>query len=76
MAQQLPDTCRVRPTSWEGPLKLATEICRKSGDSMNDLNANSLIWGLFMSGTVDAAVRLWIDYLENLHFTKIKHNER
>ena len=25
MAKQLPDTCRIRPTSWEGPLKLATQ---------------------------------------------------
>ena len=37
---------------------------------MNDLDTNSLMWEQFMSATVDAAVHLWLNYVENLHCTK------
>ena len=43
---------------------------RKSGDDMKDLDTNSLIWGMFMSVTLDAAVHRGKDYLENLHSTQ------
>ena len=49
---------------------LRMKICRKSGDSMNDLDTKTLIWGLFMFATVVAAVHLWIYHVENLHSTK------
>ena len=41
------------------------KIRRQSGDYMNDLGTNSLIWGIFMSATLDAAVHLGKDSLEN-----------
>ena len=37
---------------------------------MLDLNVNSLIWGMIMSATMDAAVHLFQNYLENLHSTR------
>ena len=44
---------------------------------VNDLDTNSLIWGLFMPVTLDAAVHLGKDCLENVHSTqKISHDER
>ena len=44
---------------------------------MNDLDTNSLIWGLFMLVTLDAAVHLGKDCLENVHSTQnISHDER
>ena len=43
---------------------------------MNDLDTNSLIWGVFMSATLDAAVHLGKDYLENLHSMKIRHERK
>ena len=49
---------------------------RKSGDNVHDLDTNSLIWEMSMSATVDAAVHLGTNYVENLHSTKITHNER
>ena len=49
---------------------LRQKIGRKSEDDMKDLYANSLIWGMFMSPTLDAAVHLGKDYLENLHSIK------
>ena len=45
-------------------------IGRKSGDDMNDLDTNALIFRMSMSATVDAAVCLGTHYLENLHYTK------
>ena len=35
---------------------LRQKIGRKSGDDMNDLDTNSLMWGMFMSAALDAAV--------------------
>ena len=35
---------------------LRQKIGRKSGDDMNDFDTNSLMWGMFMSATLDAAV--------------------
>ena len=49
---------------------LRQKIGRKSGVDMNDIDTNSLIWGMFMSASLDAAVHLGKDYLENLHSTK------
>ena len=51
-------------------LNLRQKIGRKSGDDMNDPDTNSLIGGMFMSATLDAAVHLGKDYLENFHSTK------
>ena len=44
---------------------LRQKIGRKSGDDTNDLDTNSLMWGIFMSATWDAAVHLAKDYLDN-----------
>ena len=49
---------------------LQQKLGRKSGDDLNDLETNSLIWRMFMTATLDTAVHLGKDYLENLHFTK------
>ena len=51
-------------------LNLRQKIGRKSGDDMNDLDSNSLIWRMFMSATVDAVVHLGTSYVENWHSTK------
>ena len=37
---------------------------------MDDLDKNFLIWGMFLSSTLNAAVHLRKNYLENLHSTK------
>ena len=52
--------------------KLRQKIGRKSGDDTNNLDTNSLIWGMFMSATLDAGAHLGRDYLENLHSIKKK----
>ena len=44
---------------------LRQKIGRKSGDDTNDLDTNSLIWEILMSATLDAAVHLGKDYLDN-----------
>ena len=49
---------------------LRQKLGRKSGDVLNDFETNSLMWGMFMTATLDTAVHLGEDYLENLHFTK------
>ena len=46
---------------------LRQKNCRNSGDDMNDLDTNSLMWRMFMSATLDAAVHLGKDYVENSH---------
>ena len=46
---------------------LRQNIGRTSGDDMNDLDVNSLIWEMFLSATLDAAVHLGQGYLDNLH---------
>ena len=43
---------------------------RTTMDDLNDLDVNNAICGLFMSFTLQAAVHLGRDYLENLRFTK------
>ena len=40
------------------------------GDDMPDIDINSMVWGIFMSATVKAAVHLGQDYQENLRTTK------
>ena len=42
-------------------------IGRNTGDGMDDLGQNSLIWRMFMSSTLNAAVHLRKNYLEKLH---------
>ena len=37
---------------------------------MEDLDVNSLMWKMFMSVTLNVAVHLRKDYLDNLHSTK------
>ena len=49
---------------------LRQKLGRKPGDKMEYLDVNSLIWRMFMSVTLNAAVHLGKDYLENLHSAK------
>ena len=49
---------------------LRQKFGRKPGDKMEDFDENSSMWGLFVSVTLNAAVHLGKDYLENLHSTK------
>ena len=37
---------------------------------MNDLDVNNNFWGIFMNVTLQAAIHLGRDHLENLQFTK------
>ena len=56
---------------------LRQKIGRKSGDDMNNLDTNSLMWRMFMSATLDAAVHLGKLFFGELKFDqKIRHNER
>ena len=43
---------------------------RKPGDKMEDLDVNTIIWIMFMSVTLQAAVDIGKDYAENLHAIK------
>ena len=43
---------------------------RKPGDKMEDPNVNTIMWWMFMSVTLQAAVHLGKDYAENLHSVK------
>ena len=56
--------------------KLRQKLGRKSGDDMNDLDTNLLIWGMFLSASLDAAVHLGKDCLENYIPPQTRHNER
>ena len=49
---------------------LRQQLKRKLEDKMEDLGVNTLIWGMFMIVTQQAAVHLGNDYLESLHSTK------
>ena len=49
---------------------LRQKLGRESVDDMNDLDTNSWIWGMLMSVTLDAAVHLGKDCLENLRSAK------
>ena len=50
---------------------IVRQICGRSPmDDLNDLDVNNAICGLFMNFTLQAAVHLGRDYLENLRFTK------
>ena len=44
---------------------------RKVEDKMEDLDVNTSRWGIFMTATLQAAVHLENDDVENLHCTKI-----
>ena len=37
---------------------------------MPEIDVNTMIWGMFMSATMEAAVHLGQDHQENLHTTK------
>ena len=50
---------------------LRQQLNRKPEDKMEDLDANTLIWRMFMTVTQQATVHLGNDYLEILHSTKI-----
>ena len=43
---------------------------RSPTDDLNDLDVNTAVWGTFMNVTLQAAVHLGRDFLENLRFTK------
>ena len=49
---------------------LRQKIGRKSGDDMNDLDTNSLIWRISMSATLDAAIHLGKHDFESVYATK------
>ena len=49
---------------------------RKPEDRTEGLDVNTLIWRMFMTVTLQAAVRLGNDYLENLHSTKNQPQRR
>ena len=49
---------------------LRHQLNRKPEDKMEDLDVNTLIWSMFMIVTLQAAVHLGKDYLENLYSTK------
>ena len=56
---------------------LRQKIGRKSWVDMNNLDTNSLMWGMFMSATLDAAVHLGKLLFGEFTFDqKIRHNER
>ena len=46
---------------------LRQKIRRKQEDEMLDINRDSLIWSIFMSATMDAAVHLGKSHQESLH---------
>ena len=48
---------------------LRQQLNRKPEDKMEALEVNTLIWGMFMTVTLQAAVHLGNDYLKNLHST-------
>ena len=52
---------------------------QSSKDATQDNNKHSVIWGMFMSSTLQASVFMWKNYLENLHsnkkYRKRSHNE-
>ena len=41
------------------------KVGRKPGDKMEDLDVNTSIWGIFMTATLQAAVHLGNDHVEN-----------
>ena len=43
---------------------------RSPTEDLNDLDMDTAVWGIFMNVTLQAAVHLGRDYLENLRFTK------
>ena len=50
------------------------KICGQSPtDDLDDLDVNTAIWGIFMNTTLQAAVHLGRDQMENLLFTKNQH---
>ena len=49
---------------------LRPQLKRKPEDKMEDLDVNSLIWGMFVIVTQQTAVHLGKDCLDNLHTTK------
>ena len=51
-------------------LNLRQKIGRKPEDEMLDINVNALMWGMFMSATMDAAVHLGKFHQDNLQSVK------
>ena len=43
---------------------------RSRMDDLDDLDVNTAVWGIFMNVTLQAAVHLGQDYMQNLRFTK------
>ena len=48
---------------------LRQQLKRSPKDKFEDLDVNTLIWGMFMTVTEQAAVHVGNDYLDNLHST-------
>ena len=55
--------------------RLRKILDQSSKDAMQDIDKHSLIWGLFMSSTLEASVFMGKNYSENLHFIK-KYREQ
>ena len=50
--------------------RLRKMLDQSSKDAMQDIDKRSLIWGMFMSSTLEASVFMWKKYSENLHSIK------
>ena len=50
--------------------RLRKILDHSSKDAMQDIDKRSLIWGMFMSSTLEASVFMGKNYSDNLHFIK------
>ena len=66
------ETCRLNPdhscTGWNDRVRKMQD--QSSKDATQDNNKHSLMWGMFMSLTLEASVFMGKNYLENLHSIK------
>ena len=47
--------------------RLRKMLDRSPEDAMQDIDKRSMIWGMFMSSTVEASVNMGKNYSDNLH---------
>ena len=50
--------------------RLRKMLNRSPEDSMQDIDKRSMIWGMFLSSTLEASVFMVKNYVEILHFIK------
>ena len=55
--------------------RLRKMLDRSLGDATQDIDKRSLIWGMFMSSTLEASVFMGKNYSENLHSIKNTGNK-